>query len=301
MKILLQFPEGLKKHAVMHAEKLRQHGHEVFLHAGPVFGACDLALEEAKAVGAKKIIHFGHAKFPVKGLGKLEVEYVEWDADVNPADLDGAIAELSKYKKIALVTTVQHVKSLPKISAYLKGNGVEALIGKGTLAAYPGQVLGCDGGAATIPEAEAVLFVGDGMFHALAVEETKPVYAFNPYTKQFKRINEEIEKLRKRRRGAIAVGIEAKSFGILLSTKPGQANLTAAKWARKQLGKLGRKAEILVAGELNAASISNFVSFDAYVNTACPRITDDIDLFGKPVLSVKMLNEMIGLLKHAGK
>lgn len=300
MRILLQFPEGLKKHALQYVQKLEAEGNEVFLCATPTYGACDLALDEAEAVGAEKIIHFGHAEFPIAKPVKIPVEYVEWKADVKIEELSKTLAELKKYKKIALATTVQHVHQLKQMKEFFKSNGISALTKKGTLAAHEAQVLGCDSLAIKIPEAEAVLYIGDGMFHALAIEETKPVYVFNPYTKEFRQINNEIEKLRKRRMGAIAAAISANSFGILVSTKPGQFHLEVAKWAKKELEKHGKKAEILVSNEFNPYAIANFAAFDAYVNTACPRIADDVDLFGKPILNPNMLEKMIKII-IAGK
>ncbi len=139
------------------------------------------------------------------------------------------------------------------------------------------------------------------MFHALSIEEEKPVYAFNPYTKEFRRINGEIEKLRKKRKGAIAAALAANVFGILVSTKPGQFHLEVAKWAKKELEKTGKTAEIIVSGEFNPYSIANFSVFEAYVNTACPRIVDDIELFGKPILNPNMLEEMLKILGGGGK
>src|SRR3989339_335352 len=52
VRILLQFPEGLKKEALSHAIQYRKEGHEVFLSASPCYGACDLAYAEAEAVKA---------------------------------------------------------------------------------------------------------------------------------------------------------------------------------------------------------------------------------------------------------
>lgn len=298
MRILLQFPEGLKKHALEYVKKLESEGNEVFLHASPVYGACDLALEEAKSVGAKKIIHFGHAEFPVSPKPKIKVEYAEWKIDVDPESLAPYLNELKKHETLAIGTTVQHANSIPKIIGFLKKNGINALAKCGTLAKYPAQVLGCDSSAINIKEAKAILFIGDGMFHALAIENDKPTFVFNPYTKQFRQINNEIERLRKRRLGAIAAAIESETFGILISTKPGQYNLKAAQWAKKELEKFGKKPSFLISNEFNPLSIANFMSFEAYINTACPRISDDSEMFGKPILNVAMLKEMLDILKN---
>ena len=50
MKILLQFPEGLKQHALKYAEKLEKEGDSVFISCSPTYGACDIAIDEAKAI-----------------------------------------------------------------------------------------------------------------------------------------------------------------------------------------------------------------------------------------------------------
>ncbi len=301
MKILLQFPEGLKKYALQHAQKLEADGHEVFLSSSPSYGACDLALDEAKAIHADEIVHFGHAKFPIAGVVEIPVEYVEWKVDIKTEDLAAILSELKKYKRIALATTVQHTHELQKIRDFFRSNGIEALTKKGVLAAHEGQVLGCDASAIKIPEAEAVLYIGDGMFHPLVMEESKAVYIFNPYTKDFRQINEEIEKLGRKRKGALAAALSANVFGILLSTKPGQFHPEIAKWAKRELEKKGKRAEIIVGSEFNPHSIANFALFEAYVNAACPRIVDDLELFGKPILNPDMLEQMLKMFGENGK
>ncbi len=301
MRILLQFPEGLKKFALQHAQKLEADGHEVFLSSSPSYGACDLALDEAEKIHADEIVHFGHAKFPIAQPVKIPVEYVEWKVDVKTEDLASTLDELKKYKKIALATTVQHTHQLKQIKEFFKSNGIELLTKKGVLPAYEGQILGCDALAIKIPEAEAILYVGDGRFHPLAIGETKPVYIFNPYTKEFRGINDEIEKLRKKRKGALAAALSANVFGILVSTKPGQFHPEVARWVKRELEKNGKTAEIIVGNEFNPYSIANFTSFEAYVNTACPRIVDDLDLFGKPVLNAEMLDEMLKITAEGKK
>ncbi|MBI4399825.1 diphthamide synthesis protein, partial [Candidatus Micrarchaeota archaeon] len=63
MRVLLQFPEGLKSKALKIAKKYEKKGYEVFISSSPCYGACDIAIEEAKACKADKILHFGHAEF----------------------------------------------------------------------------------------------------------------------------------------------------------------------------------------------------------------------------------------------
>ena len=109
MKILLQFPEGLKQHALEYAKKLEKEGNEVYISASPSFGACDVAIDEAKQIGADKIVHFGHAEFMHVDFN---VEYVEYPIDADLSILEKSLSLITNYKKVGIVTTVQHVHQL---------------------------------------------------------------------------------------------------------------------------------------------------------------------------------------------
>jgi len=315
MRILLQFPEGLKKEALAYAQKYENEGHEVLLSGASCYGACDLAIEEAMAVDADKIIHFGHAPFIKKKL-LIEVEYVEWHIDVDLDKFEKAIKEL-KFDKIALATTVQHIHQLNEMKKILESHGKKVFVSKGPLAAYPGQVLGCDAGAisSVVKNSDAVVFVGEGHFHPLAIDAVprrqdvaeghaididpdKPVFIIHPKSGQIRKINDEIEKLRKRRKGAILKAAYAKTFGIIVSTKPGQFTLPVAEKIKKELTLLGKRSEIIVSNELSPLALNNFISFDCYIVTACPRIADDTEAFGKPVLNLKMYSDLVSILRE---
>ncbi len=297
MRILLQFPEGLKKEAVKYAEKYESQGHQVFLSGSSCYGACDLALDEAKAIHADKIIHFGHAPF-LRGKLPMEVEYVEWKIDIDLENFEKAIKQLN-FNSVALATTVQHIHQLDEMKKILERDGKKVFIAKGALAAYPGQVLGCDAGAVTnaAGKADAIVFVGEGNFHALAIDIAKPVFVIHPKSGQIRQINEDIERLRKKRKGAILAAVDAKAFGILVSTKPGQFNLILAEKMKKELEALGKRAEILVCNEISASALNNFMSFECYVVTACPRLADDRETFGKPVLNPGMYSDFMRIMK----
>ena len=115
MRILLQFPEGLKQEALSHAARLSGQAHEVFLSASACYGACDLALDEARAVKAKKLIHFGHAEFMSIKVPGLKVEYVpyfaqvDWKATGAMLEKAASILHESGAKKLSLVFPVQHL------------------------------------------------------------------------------------------------------------------------------------------------------------------------------------------------
>lgn len=299
MRILLQFPEGLKRKAREYADSLMEKGDDVFLSGSASYGACDVAVEEARKVGAKKIVHFGHAEFPIpkEHLKGLKLEFVEYKMDADLKKLRASVSGCIPETKIALATTVQHIHQLPEMKRILVRCGKKPLVGKGAFAKHPGQVLGCDSGAVKIRGAEAVLFIGEGNFHAFAISESeKPVYVFSPYSGEFRKINAEIDALKRRRRGMLAKALSSSVFGILVSTKPGQFRLKLAEKIKKELEKKGKKAYIIIASELEPTSINNFTFFDCFVTTACPRLSEDSEEWGKPVLDLESCSELIGLL-----
>ena len=95
--------------------------------------------------------------------------------------------------------------------------------------------------------------------------------------------------------------LECKTFAILLSTKPGQICLHAAQDAKKKLQGSGFIAEILVSNEFNPVSIGNFPQFECYINTACPRVDEDSDLFDKPIINAVDLDDFLQLYAETHK
>lgn len=298
MRILLQFPEGLKQQAVSYIEKYTKQGHQVFLSASPCYGACDLALEEAKAINADKIIHFGHARF-VKEKLPIEVEYIEYHID---GDLEKfkKTAEKIKEKNIALVTTVQYIPQLKQLKEVLESLGKHVYVGKGVKAEHVGQVIGCDYTAAgKETDSEIILYFGDGLFHPLVMDDRRPVYIIHPKSGELKNMDKELEKRRKRRKGMLTKAFECTSFGIIVSTKTGQYNLQSAEWAKKELEKRKKSAYILISNEVSPLSLNNFLLFDCYITVACPRLSDDSEEFGKPILDMQLLNEFLKMFDEA--
>jgi 2-(3-amino-3-carboxypropyl)histidine synthase len=81
---------------------------------------------------------------------------------------------------------------------------------------------------------------------------------------------------------------KAKTIGILISSKPGQENLKSAEVVKEQLEKKGKKVYMFYFDTLIPEELLNFPQIEAWVNTACPRISiDDIERFDKPVVDAK--------------
>jgi len=306
MRILLQFPEGLKQEALEHSARLSSQGHEVFLSAAACFGACDLALDEARHIGAQKLIHYGHAEFSRMRVSGLKIEYVpyyselDWKATGVMLQKAASLLHESGTKKLSLVFPIQHAKNAARVRKHLKKAGFSVASGKGgshTRAA--GQVLGCDGTAAysgAARAADTVVYFGGGKFHPTGIPAGKPVLCADPHLQDAYWITDEIAKQEKRKNGALLAASQARTFGILLSTKPGQMNLAGAQLAKKLLEKKGRRAETLVANEFSPLALANFLKFDAYINTACPRISDDREAYGKPVVNIADIKRLLELM-----
>jgi 2-(3-amino-3-carboxypropyl)histidine synthase len=304
MRILLQFPEGLKQEALKHAKKLEGEGHQVIISASPTFGACDLALDEARNIRADKLVHFGHAEFHHVDFN---VEYVPYYVDADTSILPKSLDSLKPYKTIGLVTTVQHMHQLDTVAQFYRESGHEVVIGKPYgFAKKPGQILGCDAGsAANIDrQVDAFVYFGGGMFHPLGalLMTTKPFLVVEPFAGTVEFIDRYREVYRKRSKGKVMASIEAKTFGILVTTKNGQHNLAMANILKSKIEKQGLSAGILVAGTFDFESLTNLREFDVFVNTACPRISiDDPIRMNKPLLSANELNEVLTIKAELAK
>ncbi len=289
-RVLLQMPEGLKPEAPKLAKIVEKCGALPIISADPCYGACDIAVDEAEGLGVDLIVHFGHAK--MVRHEQVPTIYVEARATVT---VDKAVEQslplLSDYTTVGLATSVQHLQMLNQAREILTRAGKTVIIGDTGQIGYPGQVSGCNySNAKSIAnEVEAFLFVGGGRFHALgiALSTSKPTIIADPYDNRAYSINAEAQKILKQRFASIQEAKKAKKFGIFIGLKPGQKHLDSALRTKALAENIGKPAYLLVAREINPETLLEFPSIDAYVNTACPRVSlEATGKFGKPVLTV---------------
>lgn len=285
----LQFPEGLKRQAVYIAREIEEKTHaSVIISGNPSFGACDIDTILASKVDL--LFHFGHAS-----IGEYDnVVFIEVRSNIYVIPAVKIALPLLKADRIGIITTVQHIHKLEEVSEFLRANGKEPVIGKGDLRIrYPGQVLGCNF-TATRVDCEEYLYVGSGFFHPLgvAIATAKRVIAADPSLNKADEVSP--EKFLRKRGGYIAKSMGARVFGIIVSTKSGQRRMKLAQRLVEIAKRHGVEAHIIMMDLVTPEQLLAF-KVDAYVNTACPRITiDDAERFHVPVLTPQEFEIVLG-------
>lgn len=289
-RVLIQLPEGLKSEALRLSKIVEKAGALPIISADPCYGACDLATAEAESLDADLIVHYGHAKM-IK-YEKVPTLYVEARATVSIEDaVKEALPLMEKWRKIGLVTTVQHVQTIDVAKEILLRAGKTVVVGDAGRMNYPGQVIGCDysNAKSVAGDVDAFLFIGGGRFHALGVGVStfKPTIIADPYEKRAHSIDEDVQKVLKQRWACVEEALKVKNFAVLVGLKPGQKRLDVAFKVKEKLEKNGKNVCLFAAREISPEVLLEFPTVEAFVNTACPRISlDDSSKFKKPVLTV---------------
>jgi diphthamide biosynthesis enzyme Dph1/Dph2-like protein len=163
-------------------------------------------------------------------------------------------------KEIFIAYTIQYQELAEKIKAKLEKS--HKILGFQ-------QVLGC-----SILKAKNILLIGSGRFHALqlALQGSK-VYIYEQ-GKIIKIGDNEIEKLKSRKKLALSKFYSSSRIGIIVSLKSGQEHLDQALELQKNLEKQGKKAYILISNNINLLDLENF-QLPVYINTACPGLSLD--------------------------
>lgn len=221
---------------------------------------------------------------------KIMMVESRYKGEINLSNLDVSVLP----EKIGLATTVQFLDFVDEIKEYLESNGKVVFIDK-MRQKYEGQLLGCDtGGAEKIKDnVDAFLYIGTGMFHPLGItfNVDKDVFCYDPISAVLSKIDRaEIERHKKKRKGAYMKFLEATEIGILVSLKPGQNNFKKAVELKERLN--GKNCYILAFDTLDFGQVENFPFIQCWVNTACSRILDDYEKFPKPLVDLSDIEKM---------
>jgi 2-(3-amino-3-carboxypropyl)histidine synthase len=191
-------------------------------------------------------------------------------------------------EKVMLFTTAQFLKQLDSMKNQIEKTGKHVLLTMPRHTRHKGQILGCNV-QEFIEDFDAFLYIGDGMFHpqALILKNNKPVFAYDPMTKEEKELSgKDVTALKKRVQGARAKFFMSTEIGVILTTKPGQSKLQQALKLKERYKK--KNFYYLLSSNIDPQSLENFPFIEMYINTACERIAfDDNDKFLKPVLNME--------------
>jgi 2-(3-amino-3-carboxypropyl)histidine synthase len=305
--LAVQLPEGLTQAAPRLIAALESElDITTIVIADPCYGACDLIDNKVEVLSVDGIVQFGHAEIPNCRLENIPTKFIELRSNIDATRLnqdekliESIRAKLGQTSNIGLLANIQYIDILEPIKSILEANGYTVMIGRGDdRVKYPGQILGCNFSAARNIQGDVVGFVvvADGTFHPLGIglATTKPVLAYDPISDQTLDVTTLKEELLRQRSGAIARAKECTEFGIILSTKPGQNRIKYAKKIRKKLEQNAFNGT-LIAMENISPLVLDYLPYDAYINTACPRLAiDDYLQYKKVILTPIEFEILIG-------
>lgn len=297
-RVLVQLPEGLKPKGPYLAKIIEKTGALPIISADPCYGACDLAAAEAKSLEADLLIHYGHSR--LMKYENVATVYLEARATIDVGDtVKKALPILKKWSKIGMATSVQHLQTLDDAKKILERAGKKVVIGDVKRLNYPGQVIGCDYSnvKSIADDVEAFLFIGGGQFHGLgvALSTSKPTIIAEPYEKRVYSVDKAASRILKQRWANIEEAKKAKIFAVFVGLKQGQNRFNEGLKIKEKLEKTGKTVYLLAVREITPEVVMEFPSIEAYVNTACPRISlDDTLCFKKPILTINETRVVLG-------
>jgi 2-(3-amino-3-carboxypropyl)histidine synthase len=304
--VALQLPEGLKRRAPGLVKAIEDSTEAtVLVSADPCYGACDLVDSQLLPLGVDLVVHYGHTPLG-DTIPEIPTVFIEASSDleIGPAVRD-ALPMLPDGGRIGLLSTTQHRGGMDEAMAILDTAGLSVKIGEGgRRLAFPGQVLGCDLSAARVvaEDVDSFLLLGGGSFHAIGIglATGRPVVVADVEMGRARSVDDDRDRVLRRRSAIIAKASDATTFGILVESRPGQQRWALASRLREMLIEEDRRPVMLLLREVSSQRLEA-VGMDAYVSTACPRIAvDDQSTYPMPVLTPQELEIMLGRASWEG-
>ncbi|MFP4116972.1 MAG: diphthamide biosynthesis enzyme Dph2 [Candidatus Aenigmatarchaeota archaeon] len=292
-KVLVQVPEGLRKKVTDIQSRLEREGVETFVSLEPCYGACDIKDKEAKELGCDLLVHVGHTKFCDDE--RIKTLYFPWYYERDPVPLlKQSLDRLKGFENIGLLSTANFLPSLDKARAFLEEEGFNVFTEEGDRTAE-GQILGCDVSAALAVEdkVDCYLYFGSGIFHPLGLlsETEAPVFRLDFEENEIEEMS--LDRFKRQRIIAVEKAKEAKTFGILLTTKKGQSRPELASRLKEKLEASDKRAYLFTMDEVTPGKLAG-IDVDCLINTACPRVAvEHRTQFGVPILNPDELEEAL--------
>ena len=299
--VLVNAPGGLLRQTKELADRVKEkYGVTTVLSGDSCFGICDTVDDDVEKLQADLALHIGHnaAVTEVGGYTYLvdAIDDIEFDEVV-----ETAAKVLKPYKRIGLATFSQHLHQLNPVKSKLEDKGFEVHIGRGNNLMLEGQVFGCDF-STSFPirdHVDAFALLGESEFHAvgLALATGKPTFMLDPYMNEVTDMKAAAEERRKRAVLAVYRALDARVFGVITGLKEGQMMLGRSRWISKRLEMNGRRVIQLAMRDITAERLAPHREIEAFIQTACPRISIDGFTFDRPVLSIPQADALVALME----
>ena len=299
--VVLNAPGGLLRQTKELMARLEEkYGIKCILAGDSCYGICDTVDDEVEKLQADLALHIGH-NAAVKEVGDYTVliDAVD-DIDFSPV-VKAAVQTLSGYKRIGLATFSQHLHQLEPVKAQFEKAGFDVTIGRGNNLMLEGQVFGCDFSTAfpVRDQVDAFAFLGESEFHAvgLALATGKPTFMLDPYMEEVTDMQRAADERRKRAVLGVYKALDARVFGVITGLKEGQKMLGRSGWISKRLEMNGRKVIQIALRDVTAERLAPHREIEAFIQTACPRISVDGFTFDRPVLSIPQADALVALME----
>ena len=299
--VVVNAPGGLLNQTRQMMDRVKErYGTSYVLAGDSCFGICDTADEDVPRLQADLALHIGHNAVP-EMAGEFTylidaVDDVKFDEVVRTA-----ASALAGYRKIGLVTFSQHMHELEAVKGMFEKKGFDVFLGEDNKLLEGSQIFGCD--FSTVypmkDKVEAFCFLGESEFHAvgLALAGGKPTYMLDPYLNSVVDMREAAEERTKRAILAVYKALDARTFGVITGLKEGQKMLGRSRWITKKLEMHDRKVLQLAMRDITAERLAPYRDVEAFIQTACPRISIDGFTFDRPVLSIPQADALVALLE----
>lgn len=299
--VLVNAPGGLLRQTKELMEKVREkYGVTSILSGDSCFGICDTVDDDVGRVQADLALHIGH-NAAVTEVG----EHTYLIDAVDDVKFDEVVETVSKflkpYRRVGLATFSQHLHELHPVKEKLEEKGFEVYVGEGNNLMLEGQVFGCDF-STSFPirdKVDAFALLGESEFHAvgLSLATGKPTFMLDPYMNEVTEMHEAADERRKRAILAVYKALDARVFGVITGLKEGQKMLGRSRWISKRLEMNGRKVVQLAMRDITAERLAPHREIEAFIQTACPRISIDGFTFDRPLLSIPQADALVALME----
>lgn len=304
-RILLQAPDGLKPllpYLINGVKRVFGNDIELFVSGSPTYGSCDIAFDEAEAIGAELIVHVGHNKHPFveDSVYKIPVYYIPafYKLMLDKQFLKKISVFLEKIgvSSVVVIASLQYIRQAKQIHGFLEESFIKVIKGvprHKDMMEY--QVLGCEYSAINLASnADAILVVSSGLFHGIGA----CLYSKNTRTiiidvekKNIIDLSNLCRKILAKRLYIVSkiMNSNFKKTCIVTGVRPGQyrgsiMNSLASMFIRNNVEVT--RAIVHYVNKDVLSALDNAFSPDFFVVTNCPRLPiDDLGDFYKPVLT----------------